>query len=254
MRSRTRFTATETTSVPSSVTMALCMNSSMDASSASAALDALELTACLVSEKSSSASSRVPRTSSSGVTGSAVLLKSYPASSWWIPAVFTLNLTRAPSSLRAPVSLRDSILVNSPLNGWLTFTEEGSSTSTAQSASPVSSAAPGCSKCVTNPVLVARRGMTVFITSTSQYATPSTALPPSGTRYLMSLPVPGALIFVGSKSSGKKQGCPSMCTLRPTFEGSVYTPCALPPRSTFKPPSCSTSTSASHTASPLTWM
>ena len=146
MRSRTRFTATETTSVPSSVTMALCMNSSMDASSVSAALDALELTACLVSENSSSASSMVPSTSSSGVTGSAVLLKSYPASSWWIPAVFTVNLTRALSCLRAPVSLRDSILVNSPLNGWLTLTEEGSSTSTAQSASPVSSAAPGCVK------------------------------------------------------------------------------------------------------------
>mmetsp|Transcript_6507 Transcript_6507/g.23888 ORF Transcript_6507/g.23888 Transcript_6507/m.23888 type:complete len:320 (+) Transcript_6507:3861-4820(+) len=219
MSALTRATATETTSVHSSK-LARRPSSSFDptaarirfsiaASSSSAAFDARDDTACFVSEKSSTASFIVPSTSSSGVTGSFVLLKSYPARSCTTPVALTLKRTSALSSPSAPVSFRPGMTVNSPLNGWDTFTALGSSTATAQSSSPVSNADPGCTLWATTPVLVAMSGMTVFMTSISQYATPSTARPPSGTRYRSSFPVPGAHIFVGSKSSGKKHGCPS---------------------------------------------
>mmetsp|Transcript_14907 Transcript_14907/g.36611 ORF Transcript_14907/g.36611 Transcript_14907/m.36611 type:complete len:242 (+) Transcript_14907:4454-5179(+) len=183
----TRATATDTTSVPvdaklSTGSTAAVMRSSMAASSLSAALLAREDTACLVSEKSSSARRMVPSTSSSGVTGSSVLLKSYPASSWMIPVELTLKRTSALSSRSAPVSLRRSVLVKSPTKGWLNFTAVGSSTATAHVQSPGSNAAPGCSRWVMTPVLVASSGITVFITSISQYAAPSATRPPSGTR------------------------------------------------------------------------
>ena len=152
MRSLTRLTATETTSFPaaaaesspaSSACTAVLSSPSIAASSASASASARLETASLVSAKSSAARRAVPITCMSGVTGSPFAVKSYPARIWMIPAEFTLNCTSALSAFNAPVSLRASNRVNSPVNGSETFTELGSSTSTAHTSSPVSSAAPG---------------------------------------------------------------------------------------------------------------
>mmetsp|Transcript_5931 Transcript_5931/g.20729 ORF Transcript_5931/g.20729 Transcript_5931/m.20729 type:complete len:205 (+) Transcript_5931:8179-8793(+) len=173
-------------------------------SSSAAAGGARPETAASCSAKSSTTSCGLPSVSTSSASGSPSAL--YPARSLRTPEVVKWNLRYLLSSGMPTGRHLGFHAGKEPLNTSAFFTDVGSSSSTVQMQSPVSSAVPATMECVSLPVLAATSGITIFIASISAYGLPSVTCPPSGTRNPSSLPVLGAVSLVGSKSSGKKHG------------------------------------------------